>query len=266
MKLSIITVNLNNAEGFRKTAESIVSQTFQDFEWIVIDGGSTDGSKELIEQYSDYIAYWCSEKDSGIYNAMNKGVKFAKGEYVLFLNSGDYLVEKSVLSYVLNGKLSGDIIYGNLRITDGEKVIENRKYDNRLSFLFLLKYSIGHPSSFILRELLLITPYDESYKIAADKVFFVKMALAGKRFVHSDCYVSCFDTLGISAKQISIVNEEERRIKRTIVPDSINHDFSRGRYEELMGLKERHPLYSKIITASILFMNWIERHSNKYGK
>ena len=112
MKLSIITVNFNNVEGLRKTAESIVSQTFQDFEWIVIDGGSTDGSKELIEQYSDRIAYWCSEKDSGIYNAMNKGVRYAKGEYINFMNSGDCFADSSVLSDVSERLLDNVILYG----------------------------------------------------------------------------------------------------------------------------------------------------------
>ena len=85
MKLSIITVNLNNREGLQKTIDSVVNQTFRDFEWIVIDGGSTDGSKELIEQYADHFAYWVSEPDKGIYNAMNKGIKVAKGEYLQFL-------------------------------------------------------------------------------------------------------------------------------------------------------------------------------------
>ena len=90
MKLSIITVNLNNLEGLKKTYESVVSQTFTDYEWLVIDGGSTDGSREFIEQHQDKFAYWCSEPDKGIYNAMNKGIVRAKGEYLNFMNSGDY--------------------------------------------------------------------------------------------------------------------------------------------------------------------------------
>ena len=80
MKLSIITVNYNNREGLQRTIDSVVSQTFRDFEWIVIDGGSTDGSKELIKQYADHFSYWVSEPDKGIYNAMNKGILKATGE------------------------------------------------------------------------------------------------------------------------------------------------------------------------------------------
>ena len=91
MKLSIITINYNNLEGFKKTAESVINQTWKEFEWIIIDGGSTDGSKEYIVKLNydltrngwNPIAYWCSEPDKGIYNAMNKGIGKAKGEYLL---------------------------------------------------------------------------------------------------------------------------------------------------------------------------------------
>ena len=91
MKLSVITINFNNKEGLAKTIVSVVGQTTRDFEWIIIDGGSTDGSMELIENNSEYISYYVSEPDKGIYNAMNKGIMASHGEYLLFLNSGDYL-------------------------------------------------------------------------------------------------------------------------------------------------------------------------------
>ena len=118
MKLSIITVNLNNCDGLQKTIDSVVSQTFKDFEWIVIDGGSTDGSKELIEQYADHFTYWVSEPDKGIYNAMNKGIRVAKGDYLQFLNSGDYLYDRTTLEKCLLPQNNADVIYGNLYLTD----------------------------------------------------------------------------------------------------------------------------------------------------
>jgi len=83
-KLSIITINYNNCAGLKRTIDSVVSQSFKDYEWIVIDGGSKDGSKDLIEQYSDSFTYWVSEPDNGIYNAMNKGIEKANGEWMLF--------------------------------------------------------------------------------------------------------------------------------------------------------------------------------------
>ncbi|MDR2910496.1 MAG: glycosyltransferase [Bacteroidales bacterium] len=95
MKLSIITINLNNVAGLQKTIESVVKQTFTDYEYIVIDGGSTDGSADIIKQHANKITYWVSEPDKGIYNAMNKGIRVAKGEYCLFLNSGDWLINSN---------------------------------------------------------------------------------------------------------------------------------------------------------------------------
>ena len=102
MKYSIITVNYNNKEGLRKTIESVISQTFRDFEYIVIDGGSSDGSAELLKEYSDKITYWVSEPDKGIYNGMNKGIAKATGDYLNFMNSGDCFYDQQVLKYHLD--------------------------------------------------------------------------------------------------------------------------------------------------------------------
>ena len=107
-KISIITVNYNDREGLKKTIESVINQTWQDFEFIIIDGGSTDGSREVIEQYKDKIDYWISEPDKGIYNAMNKGIKAASGEFLLFLNSGDRLIDKNITEKVIS-KLESNI-------------------------------------------------------------------------------------------------------------------------------------------------------------
>ncbi|HMK06596.1 MAG TPA: glycosyltransferase, partial [Flavobacterium sp.] len=113
-KISIITINYNESEGLKKTIESVISQTFRDYEFIVIDGNSSDGSKDVIAQYNDKITYALSEPDSGIYNAMNKGIRAAKGDYVFFLNSGDRFLETHTLEksdQLIDGKY--DICYGN---------------------------------------------------------------------------------------------------------------------------------------------------------
>lgn len=112
MKFSIITVNLNNQEGLKKTAESIVEQTISDYEWLVIDGGSTDGSLEVIRRYADKISYWVSEPDGGIYSAMNKGIAKSQGDYLLFLNSGDYLASNRIIENVSNHSLDSDFVVG----------------------------------------------------------------------------------------------------------------------------------------------------------
>lgn len=221
MKLSVITINLNNAAGFKKTAESIVSQTCQDFEWIVIDGGSTDGSKELIKQYSDHIAYWVSEKDSGIYSAMNKGVKHANGEYIQFLNSGDWLCDDSVVASFIGNDNNAGIIYGDIVIKNSDITIENRTYADVMQLDYLLRNSIGHPSSFIKRMLLVNDPYNERYRIISDKVFFVRQFLRGEIFCHFSRFVCCFDINGVSTKQIAIVHKEEISMIKSLLPSLV---------------------------------------------
>lgn len=169
MKLSIITVNLNNCNGLQKTIDSVISQTFKDFEWIVIDGGSTDGSKELIEQYSNHFAYWVSEPDKGIYNAMNKGIRVAQGEYLQFLNSGDWLWEHDTLQKMFAIPPIEEIIYGDCIEADGTHSI----FPHIINTLFLYKWSINHQSTLIKSCLLKETGYDENYQIASDWKFFL---------------------------------------------------------------------------------------------
>ena len=89
MKYSIITINYNHIEGLKRTIDSVISQTSSNYEYIIIDGGSTDGSVNIIKEYKEHLVYWISEKDNGVYHAMNKGVAQAQGDYCIFMNSGD---------------------------------------------------------------------------------------------------------------------------------------------------------------------------------
>ena len=116
IKISIITINFNNSKGLVQTLDSVAQQTYNNYEHIIIDGASTDGSKSIIEQYKNknpHVTYWVSEKDEGIYNAMNKGITHAQGQYLLFLNSGDY-IEPNILEQAATSLTGTDIIYGNL--------------------------------------------------------------------------------------------------------------------------------------------------------
>ena len=112
MKYSIITVNYNNKDGLKKTIESVIHQSYRDFEYIIIDGGSTDGSAELLKEYSDKITYWVSEPDKGIYNGMNKGIAKATGDYLNFMNSGDCFYADDVLQHVADYNYNADFIVG----------------------------------------------------------------------------------------------------------------------------------------------------------
>lgn len=119
MKISVITINYNNHDGLKKTIQSVVSQSYNDIEYIIIDGGSTDGSVDLIKEYNDKIDYWISETDNGCYHAMNKGVKVASGEYVIFMNSGDYFYADDIIEYFVNSNPSEDVLCGNTYLSIG---------------------------------------------------------------------------------------------------------------------------------------------------
>lgn len=202
-KISIITINSNDSRGLRKTIESVINQTFSDFEYIVIDGDSSDGSKELLEIYKNKITYSISEPDSGIYNAMNKGIKIAKGEYLLFLNSGDSLLESSTLTKVAN-RLDGNaaIYYGDLvYFNKKKKKFEDWIFPNKLTLGFFVENSLPHQASFIKRTLFdSISLYNENLKIASDWEFFV-IAICIERvpYKHIGIAVSEYDFSGISS-------------------------------------------------------------------
>lgn len=207
-ELSIITINLNNAAGLRKTFDSVFEQTFTDFEYIVIDGASADGSKEIMEAYANKLSYWVSEKDSGIYNAMNKGIAKARGEYILFLNSADCLVHNKALHDVFSEGISADIIYGNL-MTDSGMI----SYPGTLTFAFFFTDSIGHPAAFIKKSLFdRFGNYNEENKLVSDWEFFLKTIIEHKvSYRHINKAITYFDSKGITTKEESIsINLQER--------------------------------------------------------
>ena len=116
MKISIITVCFNAVGVIEKTILSVISQTYNDVEYIIIDGGSTDGTLDIVKKYENYIAYWISEPDSGIYNAMNKGVKYATGLYCNFMNAGDFFINEKVLENIFTSNRNEDLISGIAQI------------------------------------------------------------------------------------------------------------------------------------------------------
>lgn len=212
MELSIITINYNNRDGLRKTIESVVGQTFCDFEYIIIDGGSTDGSVEVIKEYADRIDYWVSEKDKGIYNAMNKGVFAAHGKYLLFLNSGDYLCNKEVINsfYLLSSDT--DFVCGNI-ITDKGGGL---KSPQKVTMNYFLYGTLPHPSSFIKRTLFNAHPYDERYKIAGDWEFFTHhLIVQNASYKSIDLNVAIFDTTGISSTTKK--DEHDKDLKKQLI-------------------------------------------------
>ncbi|UAY52234.1 glycosyltransferase family 2 protein [Ferruginibacter albus] len=164
--LSIITINYNNEPGLRKTIKSVFDQTFTDYEYIIIDGGSTDGSTVIIEEHQQRFSYTVSEKDNGIYDAINKGIAKAKGRYLLFLNSGDFLVNEKVLSIISKSLIQQqhDIVYGKAIVYG---IVKYNPYP--LHLLNILETGICHQSMFFKKELFdKAGLYDTSYKVVAD--------------------------------------------------------------------------------------------------
>ena len=237
-RLSIITINYNNRDGLKKTIESVINQTFQDYEYIIIDGGSTDGSIDVIKEFLDRITYWISEKDSGIYNAMNKGVLVAHGEYVQFLNSGDVLYDKDVLVHVFENQIEEDIVCGNLISDNGRVWIVPE--DVTMEYFF--NGTLPHPSSFIRRTLFEKHKYDERFKIAGDWEFFVYHLIVGNvKYKKININVAIFDTTGIS----SITQREEHDPElRNIVLSTFLYPRVRCDYRLFMGeLDSYHRLF-----------------------
>lgn len=226
MKLSIITVNLDNAEGIRKTVESVVSQTFTDYEYIVVDGASTDKSVEIIKEFADNITYWVSEPDKGIYNAMNKGIKLAKGEYIQFLNSGDWFYSNRVLDNVFGQNRTEDILYGDAISYKSDEVQTKFVYPQQLSAFYLINWMICHQSIFHKRTLFENRFYDEKYKIIADWEFLINA------YVFQNCssyylneVIVYNDALGVSSV-VENVNKERKEVLEKYFPARVLYDYS----------------------------------------
>ncbi|WP_309609246.1 glycosyltransferase family 2 protein [Flavobacterium sp.] len=194
--VSIITVNYNDAIGLQKTIDSVTNQFFKNYEYLVIDGNSNDGSKEVIQKNKSKINFWISEEDTGIYNAMNKGIEIAKGDYLLFLNSGDLLNGTMALSDFINHKdFTGDIIYGDYKFLEGGKT-----YPDNLTPLFFVRSSLPHQSTLFKKTVFdAMGLYDEQYKIVSDRAFYIKCFLSNQIFFkHINYPLSIFDLNGVS--------------------------------------------------------------------
>lgn len=175
MKLSIITINYNNSADLVKTINSVLAQSWTDYEFIIIDGGSTDRSVDEIKAVAEKLSFWVSEADNGVFHAMNKGIKEAEGEYLLMLNAGDYLLDSTVLESCFgNQRYQADLLYGDVyRQADG-KIFDQSIFPEKLTFGFLRRGALSHQATFIKRNLHdLVGLYDENLKYCSDWKFFI---------------------------------------------------------------------------------------------
>lgn len=198
-KISIITVTFNSGKTLERTIQSIINQSFNDYEYIIIDGGSTDNTLDIIKNYEKYITFWSSEPDKGIYDAMNKGITQATGEWIHILNSDDYYHNDSVLNDISRLLISEDEFYYFSMIQKGE--VSERKYSWN-SFHCLLWYSayIPHPTMFVSKKTYSrVGLYNLNYKIAADHDYILRLIRNGVKPVFFDIVCTVMTMGGISS-------------------------------------------------------------------
>lgn len=249
-RISIITVNYNDSPGLERTLKSVQSQSFKDFEHIVVDGGSTDGSVAVIEREAHRLAYWCSEPDGGVYNGMNKGAMQARGEYLLFLNAGDTLCHPDVLQLVEPQLTGEDLVYGDLEVVPAEEG-ENgegkyvKQYPDVPSLRYLLEDSLPHPATFIRREIF-GNGYDTRFRIVADWHFMVQRIVFGRCSTkHIPQTVSSFMLGGISSN-VEATRADRQQAYHDLFPPMIAEPIER---QMLLERKEMAEVVHSIASA-----------------
>ena len=276
MKLSVITINYNNLSGLRKTVDSVMSQTWRGFEWIIIDGGSDDGSKEYIESIAAMpeanVSYWCSEPDNGVYNAMNKGIVKAKGNYLNFMNSGDMFYGFDTLEKWNNMKLYGDIIYGDWirRYHDHDEFIKPIT-DGLCALIYYV--NICHQAMFIKKEKM-FDGYDEKYKIFSDWRKWQELACTGASFQYIPQTICVFETEnGLSEKgrfvssvneQLSILDDLPHELKQHIL--CVRHLEQYPKYdvlERIFRLVDHRPIIEMFFSVIIVPLEILVRIKKK---
>lgn len=251
MKLSIITINYNNKNGLERTIKSVQSQTIKTFEWIIIDGGSIDGSKEIILQNQSSFTYWISEPDNGVYHAMNKGIKELTGDYVIFLNSGDYFIDDKVLEYFIKENPLEDIVYGYVeREINGKQMrLEGFLHKTDLTMTDLYYQTIPHQGTFFKTNLFKrFGLYDESLKILADRKFYVNSIIYGNatvRFLPRS--IAYFEEGGVSGTEI--YEGEKEKVLNELFPPRVYKDILM--VKSVREIKDAGYLFSKLY--SILY-------------
>lgn len=257
MKLSIITVNYNDVEGLERTIQSVISQTFKDYEYIVIDGGSTDGSVDVIKKYADHIDYWVSEPDGGIYQGMNKGLRQAKGDFVNFMNGGDSYHSFDVLEKIFSRETDADIITGAHAGSPHPNVGQKG-----VTMLNLYTGAIDHQASFIRREVALRHPYDESFRIVSDWKFFIEaLVFDNCTFIYKDLIVVDVDMNGISNTNIMLDKQERESVLQELFPEKVLRDYQllASIHPDLLGVAPRITKSQTILKAILKLANILLR-------
>lgn len=271
MKLSIITINYNNAEGLRKTLASVASQTYADIEHIIVDGGSTDGSVDIIRDYSQspiantHEICWISEKDKGIYNAMNKGILMATGEYIQILNSGDILFDANVTQQIIErlDQISSlreekiGILYGNMTKVNAAGQVVGKSGYTEYSLRQFYSSTLNHDCAYIRKDLFEeYGLYDEQLKIVSDWKWYLQAIGLGKvKPEYVDIDVTIFDDGGISETNLALRNAERRKVLEELLPPAILLDYDTHAFEmeQMKRLRRRNMYWMVYLIERTLF-------------
>lgn len=277
LKFSIITVVFNDKIGLKRTIESVINQSYKDYEYIIIDGGSTDGTVDVIKEYADRITYWVSEPDKGIYNAMNKGIKVAQGQYCNFMNAGDMFVANDVLEKTSRYADGTSVLTGDTQachLENGEVVKDGMwPSPNKLIGYKLIHMNgaLSHQASFILTELLKSNPYNEKFKICSDWQFFVEeLVMKDGTYLKLPFIVALFDGNGISnQRNRSTILKEKKNILNLVLPKRICEDYEQLIYgetplEKIIKLKGESSLIYKTLTRMALVYMEAEKLVKKF--
>ena len=223
-KLSIITVCYNE-KGVEATCKSIVSQAWQDFEWIVIDGGSDSWCTDILEKYREHMTFYVSEKDNGIYDAMNKGISHAKGEYTLFMNAGDTFLNKKTLERVsTHFSKNSDVFYGDVVLKQQDSSYTYKLFPSNITDVFFIRDCLAHQSAYIRTSLFQkYGNYSTEYKIVSDWKKWIRLIQAGVTFTHLPFLCTIYDCAGISTKNEKLsVAERESILPLYFTEEAIN--------------------------------------------
>lgn len=267
MLISIITINYNDCDGLEKTIKSVIHQSYRDFEHLIIDGGSNDGSKEIILQYQSNFSYWVSEKDRGIYHAMNKGIRAATGKYLLFLNSGDFLYNENVFINIAKHLKDCDILYGDLINVNGkEEYISKGSKPDTLTVYSFFKGSVNHPASFIKKDLFYkYGLYDESLKIVSDWKFFMQViGIEGVRVKYIEQIITYFNLNGISSSNFKLSKLEREQVIKEIIPKAYIEDYLK--YDELNNVLKLRLVRYALIIQNMTWFRLVKKSFSKIAK
>lgn len=209
--LSVITVVYNNVKDIERTIKSVIGQSYGNIEYIIIDGASTDGTLAVIENYKSKISKLVTEKDKGIYDAMNKGLVLAKGDYVLFMNSGDEIYSSDTVERIFNTSADADIYYGETEMLNSDLKSEGKRRHqipkNLKISSFKYGMSVSHQAIYVKKSI--TQPYNLNYQLSADIDWVLKAISKAKKIVRVDFYVAKY-LMGGMSKQRHLQSLKER--------------------------------------------------------